>query len=168
MVSEHLRSCIDSVSELWIRSRPPDSQVQDQRWSDQPHYSPSAWAQLHPAPMCTQQWFSWPLWALAKTSMPHLSWQVGGSTAHLQPLGCVPINPQAEARDCHTNTPKTKVCKVLPLPELLLAWSQGSHFTFSIPVVKTGSQSPQDRDARACTQPTGKACPTSYCSQTKN
>jgi len=81
---------------------------------------------------------------------------------------CVPINPQAEAWICHTNTPKMKVCKVLPLLDLLLACLQGSHFTFSIPVVKTSSQSPQDRDARACTQPTEKACPTSCCSLAKN
>lgn len=33
MVSECLGSCSDSVSELWIRSRPSNSQLQDKCWS---------------------------------------------------------------------------------------------------------------------------------------
>lgn len=49
------------------------------------------------------------------------------------PWGVCPIKPQAEVCDCHTNTPKMKVYKVLPL---LLACSQGRHFTFSIPIIE--------------------------------
>lgn len=72
MVSERLRSCSDSVSEPWIRSRPPDSQLQDECCGGGlPRYSPSAWAQLYPAFIHCQQCSSWPF--LASSRPPHPS-----------------------------------------------------------------------------------------------